>query len=356
MKAFSSCLMGLVTLLSVPANAVTVKEARASYTYVNKALRENAPLRDIDTAVLRNHAQVLNEALDTFSIGPQGYRMLLDAHLNAEKMLIKQAQLMDLPYDVSAIQISLDRVDALIPTLEKGQGGMLYTAGHVASYILEDKELAYQYWLGCAELAHPGCMNIMATSYESGAGTMPQDETSAVYWHKEVVDTGTYARCAGGFSAASLALLQFTGVETGEPIQFWLDKADNLLQQIVDAENDPQACNLSEVDLLSWLFTQNDEALERLKAFEFDTTNDYGMSRNLVRDALLQTDDFNVFAEIMPAIVNDNYRCRAASLFALKVHEQPDQLREIQQYVRELPPFDCGRSQATVNRLLSLHI
>ncbi len=354
MKGFIYCLAGLL-LASANAYSVTVEQARASYRYVIDLQRANGSLREIDADVLAEHSKRLNEALDTFSTGPAGYRMLLEAHLNAEKMLIKRARLVDEPYDVFALQRSLDRLDALIPSLEHGQGNILYTAGHIASHILDDNVLGNRYWFSCAKLDHAGCMNIMASSYESGQGTTPLDETQAVYWHKEVVNTGTRARCAGGFSATSLASLQFTGMETGERVEFWLEKADNLLQQVVDVEDNPHACNAIEVDLLRWLFTHDETALHNLNAFEFDTTSDYGMSRNLVRDALLQASDFSVYSEIMPAIVDDYQRCKAAGLFALKVYDKPDELRLIQRYLRELPPIECGVSLSTVNRLLSLN-
>lgn len=122
-----------------------------------------------------------------------------------------------------------------------------YMAGSVAKNHLHDNKAAYAYWEKCADQAHAGCMNIMAEAHVTGEDGQKIDYAEAMQYHLRVFNTGTAYRCAGIFSAMSIAAISFftgTPAPQGDSL-FWVTKANNLQQQLAATDRNPKVCNVA---------------------------------------------------------------------------------------------------------------
>lgn len=153
----------------------------------------------------------------------------------------------------------LDKVIAAgieYPPLGATVSNALYTAGIVAKNYLRADALGYAYWRKCAALEHAGCMNIMADAMLTGKGNQKVDFRQAIEYHLKVFNTGTQYRCAGAYSARSIAGIQyFTGTPAPQGDELtWLKKAYELLDQLKSRDWDVRVCGKSDMLIDEFLY------------------------------------------------------------------------------------------------------
>jgi hypothetical protein len=131
-----------------------------------------------------------------------------------------------------------------------------YWAGIVARNQLHDAPAAYAYWEKCAWNMHAGCMNNLATAKVTGEGGEKIDIPGALDLHTTVYNSGLKYRCAGAFSAMSIAYINyFTGVRRpGDDELEWTKKADGLLDKLETAENNRNVCHRADGEVDEFLF------------------------------------------------------------------------------------------------------
>jgi len=99
-----------------------------------------------------------------------------------------------------------------------------------------DKPAAMKLFSACADMKQMGCINVMANAYTAGGMGIEVDLNKAIALHKEVYDTGVHWRCAGIFSAVSIAMLYELRTVPGpqDNARIWLDRAFELLDRVED--------------------------------------------------------------------------------------------------------------------------
>jgi len=120
-----------------------------------------------------------------------------------------------------------------------------YLAGSTAAAMDGmSSSLALRYWTVCAAQGHPGCINNVAFELGKPLTASDDDIRHILDLHAKVVATGTYAMCAGQFSAVSEAkLIHFTGVgRPGDDDIGLLDKAQTFYGQLKDRLHTADPC------------------------------------------------------------------------------------------------------------------
>jgi hypothetical protein len=142
------------------------------------------------------------------------------------------------------------------PALGATVSNALYTAGIVAKNYLRADALGYAYWRKCAALEHAGCMNIMADALLTGKGNQKVDFPQAIEYHLKVFNTGIQYRCAGAYSARSIAGIEyFTGTPAPQGDELtWLKKAYKLLDQLKSRDGDVRVCGKSDMLIDEFLY------------------------------------------------------------------------------------------------------
>jgi len=132
----------------------------------------------------------------------------------------------------------------------------LYMAGSVAKVMLRSDALGYSYWQKCAALEHAGCMNIMADATLTGRGNQKVDFRQAIEYHLKVFNTGIQYRCAGAYSAKTIAGIEyFTGTPAPQGDELtWLKKAYDLLDQLKSRDGDLKVCGRSDMLIDEFLY------------------------------------------------------------------------------------------------------
>lgn len=132
----------------------------------------------------------------------------------------------------------------------------LYIAGSVAKIQLHNNNLAYDYWEKCAARDHAGCLNIMAETRLTGEDGQKVDIPDAVAYHMKVFNSGIRYRCAGVYSARSIAAIgYFTGTKTplGDELA-WMAKSRELLELVSAREKNERICGRSDMIIEEFLF------------------------------------------------------------------------------------------------------
>ena len=235
-------------------------------------------------------------------------------------------------------------------------GDLNFIAGHIAAHQLDNYSLAARYWLSCAEAEHAGCMNILASAYETGMSIVQADLDKSVSWHRRVVSTGTRWRCAGFYSALRLAILSATHIDTGVSTKHWLEKATELRSKLVSSTSQPDMCGADKEYIAYYLLDGHQEKwIDKLTSLEIDKSEVTNAGRQQWLDEFIRAKSLNDLMPTLIAMYDDYNRCAAAEEFALKMREDPDQLGIIEGYLTGLSFEECDNAIVTVNRLIKGH-
>jgi hypothetical protein len=126
-----------------------------------------------------------------------------------------------------------------------------YLAGNTAFALDGVTDLTMRYWNACAKMGHPGCVNNIASELLHKPAASDDDIRNAIGLHALVVKTGIQARCAGQFSAVTLAkLIHFTGIRRpGDDEIALLDTAQTLYHELQEATHAKDPCGGSRIDI-----------------------------------------------------------------------------------------------------------
>lgn len=136
----------------------------------------------------------------------------------------------------------------------RGSSNDYYLAG-AAAFQVNRMRLAYEYWRQCAEFEHAGCMNVMATAYQTGDNGIEIDLDQSIAYHRQVYETGTMFRCAGSFSAAAIARIMFYNKEPreSETALDWIQRARELAIQVsTDLQLPRRLCGVEHLSLAQY--------------------------------------------------------------------------------------------------------
>jgi hypothetical protein len=131
----------------------------------------------------------------------------------------------------------------------------IYFAGSVAFNHLLDSTLAHRYWEKCAAMAHAGCLNAVASARLTGAGGTAVDLERAIELNKQVYDSGTAYRCAGPYSALTIAqIIHFAGLKPPVVDDLaWISRAYPLLADLAKSDGVDNPCDLAYFELSEYL-------------------------------------------------------------------------------------------------------
>jgi TonB family protein len=209
--------------------------------------------RDVSTLTTLLHSGSLNKTGETTALF---YRGAARALIN--NLLDHQGEAMNLAMARDALD-DFDRVIAGgvdISTETETVARAEFYAGGVARDQIRSDSRAYSYYDKCADQGYGACLNIMANAHVTGAGDTKVDFSEALELHNQVFDTGIKYRCAGSFSARSMAkIVYFTGVRRpGDDELAWTSRAYGLSDQIEVGEKKRNICHGSEARLEEFLY------------------------------------------------------------------------------------------------------
>ncbi len=332
--------------------AVTIEEVNEAITDTFNYLDSYQSISDIDEKRLQNNIDVLESGSLEMTFSPKNFAIILRAQLDAAEAINKKYKFNNLPFDVSQVQKLLDNLDDLQEITDTYLGDLEYTAGHISAHQLNNYSLAYRYWSTCGESGHAGCMNILASSFESGEFVVEQDIEQAVYWHSKTVNTGVRWMCAGLFSARRLAILNTTGVETNKSTSSWLTTASKLRAKLAAHKDNEGICNEDSEYLLNYVLLGFDHKwLDKLATIKLDSDNIVNNGREEYLSLFSNAKTIEELQPTLEKMYDDNKRCTSAEEFALKVRKNSTALNHILDYVSSLDPEQCATEKYTIKRL-----
>jgi TM2 domain-containing membrane protein YozV len=231
-----------------------------------------------------------------------------------------------------------------------------YWSGVIQRNDLHSEADAYSSWNQCAQKGHPGCLNIMANAHITGKGGQAVDIPAALNMHLTVFHSGVRSRCAGAFSARSIArIVHFTGVHAPDGDELaWLQKAYDLMDKVPARGGKKNVCDRSSAEI--------EEFLYRLGRGEH--------RENLLPDARARLDDTSLApralidllsgktskASFVSAVDSDNSEDRRCSAYfdALWYANLKKNRADTQDYFQRMTPlgdFYCGSDLVFARKL-----
>ena len=236
--------------------------------------RRHAIERDDKSTIraLQLDADTLTASLDTAALDKTGRIVLLYYRALAWSMINVSKHHASEPMDEAAAHQVLIDLDSVIASGVEAPGWGVktaeaqYVAGSVAKNQLRENSRGYAYWEACAQSGHAGCLNIMAGARLTGADGQKVDVGQALEYHTRVFETGIQFRCAGSYSARSIAeIIYFTGTPAGTNDELdWMLRAHNLLGQLETRERQRGQCD--------WYGAEIEEFLYRMSRGTRDNT------------------------------------------------------------------------------------
>jgi hypothetical protein len=126
-----------------------------------------------------------------------------------------------------------------------------YLAGNTAYVIDGGSEIAVRYWNKCAAMGHPGCINNVAHELLKKPTLTDDGIRHVLDLHASVVNTGNHNRCAGQYSALTMAkLIHFTGIKRpGDDDVALVDTAQTLFRQYKETVRTSDPCGSERIGL-----------------------------------------------------------------------------------------------------------
>ena len=349
----SLTLLGLL-LFSPLSISEPIEDVKLALSNISQHLESRKKPQDLNQAYLQANIDTLAQINREYSLNDVAKATILNAQLRATYEINHARKSMGQDYDVSQAQSLLDTLDSYEQQGVSGLRDGQYQAGHIAAHQLDNFPLAHRYWFSCAQASHAGCMNILASGFESGEFVVSIDREQAAYWHVRVVETGIDWNCAGIFSALRLAKLSAIGVDSGKTLEQWLATADDLTEEMTKAERNVN-CSPDLGLVANYVLTGFDEKWRAaIESYEFDADHKWEAGRAAWLANFATAASIN---ELMPALdimANDLERCTAAEEFAFKVRNDRNELQQTFSYMSGLSPHECDSQNALVSRLIEL--
>jgi len=247
-----------------------------------------------------------------------------------------------------------DNPHTYIPAVNAANGE--YFAGSVARNQLGSIPLAYKYWEKCAWQGHAGCLSILANSRMTGDGGQKVDVNEALDLHTMVFTTGTQYRCAGAFSAMTIAkIVYFTGVRrAGNDELEWVRKSYDLMDKLNAAEANKNVCDRAHAEVEEFLLRlsrgQHKPGLLRDAAARLD--EDSPTLPAVIQRLSGSTSDDEFEAQVQSAH-REQDRCSAYfdAMWYAHLMKQDVNARHYHQRMLEIGDFHCGLPLAYASRI-----
>jgi hypothetical protein len=203
-----------------------------------------------DTTPLYNQLKILKAS---FAAGEDDDIRLATLYYIAEieADIVSEASIHGEKVDRAMAQEALTDLDIVlarnqdIPEWRVSVANANYIAGDTVYAMDGMTDLAKRYWNACAKMGHAGCVNNIANELLNKPTPSDDDIRNALGLHAGVVKTGIEHRCAGEYSALSMAMLMhFTGIRlpgSDDEIKL-LDTARDLYHQYQEASHTKDPC------------------------------------------------------------------------------------------------------------------
>ncbi len=219
-----------------------------------------------------------------------------------------------------------------------------YIAGDTAYAMDGFSELATRYWNACARLGHAGCVNNIATVLLNKPAPSDDDIRNALGLHAGVVKTGIEHRCAGQFSAITMATLEhFTGIHlpgSDDEIKV-LDKARDLYRALQESAHVKNPCNGDRIGVDQYMMYADRGEHHEVLLSEVERTTTLSLWKVIAGYLLGQASDTEMIA--LADKQQPNGACGLRYYMAWHMAQNGDGKGALAQYkaMRALPPDDC---------------
>jgi hypothetical protein len=257
------------------------------------------------------------------------------------------------PIDLNATQQALDDFDKVIAEdIDIPAWGVMianaeYYAGIVAFQQTQSDALQIAYTKKCAERGHPGCMNIIAEAHLTGRGGESVDIADALDMHKRVFGTGTKGRCAGAYSARSIAsIIYFTGVRLPHEDELaWMQKSYGLSDQIEVGEKSKDACDGSQARIEEFLYRlTKGERRDDILAQANERLGESASAGKAVIQYLSGSIDSDAFESAVGTAKTARARCNGYfdGMWYAELTKKRDLAERFHHQLEEVGEHDCG--------------
>ncbi len=281
---------------------------------------------------------------------------------SVENSLTVEAKIFGGPLDRAMQEDALDNFDSVLAygqDLAEWHVRLMdtnYLAGSVSWALDGVSERTLRYWNACADQGHPGCINNIAFELTKSPSASNDDIRRALDMHAKVVKTGNAARCAGEFSAVTMALLiHFTGVEhPGDDDIALLDTAQSLYRSYKIASGTPDPCSGGRIGLYEYMvrLDRGDRQKSYLDNVLEQSASPY--SRRIADFLLNKVSDAELNQAIAGATAQD--AC-GYHFFAAWKAKQKNDLRTAQEHYTamiKLNAEECGPDTLMMQRFLKV--
>jgi len=241
-----------------------------------------------------------------------------------------------------------------VPAVNVANAGCL--AGSVARNQLRSVPLAYTYWEKCAWQGHAGCLHIIANARLTGDGGQKTDVHEALDLHTMVFNTGVKYRCAGAWSALSIAeIVHFTGVRrAGDNELDWVNKSYSLMDKVEGAEGNKNVCDRAHAEVEEFLFRlsrgQRKPGLLQDAAAKL---GDESPTLNALIQMLSGSTTEGAFEAEIQSAKREQDRCSAYfdAMWYAHLMKQGAMARHYHERMSEIGDFHCGLGLAYASKL-----
>lgn len=222
-------------LLTGMSHAKHFSNPNEALTFISEQLQSPKGLQNNDVPKITEAIEVLYDLTKQIKLNNDSQGWVLASRARAIQMLNAKRQRDGNPIDHQQLTLALQDFQQLQGFAHHtAYNNAMYSAGHLAAHLLDNWQLAIDFWGLCADQNHAGCMNILASHYFDNTTAIAVDVAKSLYWHNQVYQTGTRYRCAGIYSAARIAnlLFHFPQHKLDQNWQQWTQNSLKLLAQL----------------------------------------------------------------------------------------------------------------------------
>lgn len=231
-----------------------------------------------------------------------------------------------------------------------------YWSGVIQRNDLHSEADAYSSWNQCAQKGHPGCLNILANAHITGKGGQAVDIPAALNMHLTVFHSGVRSRCAGAFSARSIArIAHFTGVHAPDGDELvWLQKAYDLMDKVPAMGGKKNVCDRSSAEIEEFLYRLGrGERRENLLPDARARLDDTSLAPRALIDLLSGKTSKANFISAVDSDSSEDRRCSAYfdALWYANLRKNRTDTQDYFQRMTQLGDFYCGSDLVFARKL-----
>jgi hypothetical protein len=236
------------------------------------------------------------------------------------------------------------------------QANAQYYSGGIQRNDLHSEVDAYSTWNQCAQMGHSGCLNIMANAHITGNGGQAVDVPTALNMHLTVFHSGVRSRCAGAYSARSIArIAHFTGVRPPDGDELaWLQRAYDLMDEIPAMGDNKNPCDRASAEVEEYLFRLGrGERRANLLPDARSRLDEKSTSSSALIDLLTGETNKTNFVAAVDSDNSEDRRCSAYfdALWYANLKKNRADAQDYFHRMTQLGEFNCGTNLAYARKL-----